>query len=238
MGSVTSTVVQRPDITEPTKTPTPNSDRTPTDSTSKSTSQTPDPKKTLHEDNFEKLSPLWNKTSVGKEDKKPSVFLDSSNTFVLTGCGKNIYGQSDNFFFVYQSISNSVEFIARLSGKIDETTARRGLMMRGSTNADAPFAFIGLSQTNIYWVQRQIAGTNCTFTNLPVTPRPVSFKITRKANTFSGAFSTNGTNWTGIGTDEISMTNQNYLVGFAVCSGINKEPVQANFDKVSINGAK
>ena len=235
IGSATSTVVLWPVISVPVTMPTPNLAQTQPDTTNNSTSQTPDPKKTLQEDFF-KLPPSWNKTSVGKEDEKSSVFLDSNNTFVLTGYGKNIYGQSDNFFFVYQSISNSVEFIARLSGKIDETTARRGLMMRGATNADAPFAFIGLSQTNILWGQRPVAGSNCTFTNLPVSQLPIFFRLNRNTNTFSGAFSPDGTNWTGIKTDEIFMPDH-YLLGFAVCSG-NKKSVQANFDNMSIKEAK
>jgi hypothetical protein len=104
--------------------------------------------------------------------------------------------------------------------------------MRESKNSDAPFAFIGLSQTTIDWVQRQTAGTNCTTTSLPVTQLPIFFKITRRANIFSGAYSTNDSNWTGIGTNEISMTGQNYLVGFAVCSGKNNSAVHADFDNV------
>jgi hypothetical protein len=175
----------------------------------------------------------WNKIHIGKDEEKSSVNL-GGNTFVLSGYGEKIYGKSDSFFFVYQSVSNSVEFVARLSGRIDETTARRGIMMRGSKNADAPFVFIGLSQTNILWGQRPAADTNCRFTNLPMTQLPVSFKITRKANTFSGAFSTNGTNWTGVGTNEISMPDQNYLVGLAICSGKTNASVRAEFDKVSI----
>jgi hypothetical protein len=178
-----------------------------------------------------RLKPPWNKIQIGKDDEKSFVNSDG-NTFSLTGYGENIYGKSDSFFFVYQSISNSVEFVARLYSETNEIGSRRGIMMRESKNADAPFVFIGLSQMNIFWVQRPATGKNCTFTNLPVTHSPIFFKITRKTNTFSGAFSTNGTNWTGIGTHEISMSDQNYLVGFAVCSGKTNAAVRAEFDKV------
>lgn len=205
-----------------------------TDTTSNGSLQTTTPRNTILHDDLEQLPPPWNKALIGKDCEKSSVSFDITKIiFVLKGYGDNIFGKSDSFFFVYQSISNSVEFVARLSGKIDETIARRGIMMRGATNTDAQFVFIGLSQTNILWGQRPAAGKDCTFTSLTVTQLPVFFRITRKTNTFSGAFSTDGTNWTGIGTNEISMPDQNYLVGFAVCSGKTNASVRAEFNSVS-----
>ena len=191
------------------------------------------PKSIVLQEDLEQLPPPWNKESIGNDDNKSSVILDR-NTFVLSGYGENIFGKSDNFFFVNQSVSNAVEFVVRLSSKKNENGSRRGIMMRESKNADAPFVFIGMSQMNVFWVQRHTAGTNCTSVNLPMTQLPVFLKITRQAKTFSGAFSLAGTNWTGIGTNEISMLDRNYLVGFAVCSGKTNLAVRAEFDSVSI----
>ena len=195
------------------------------------------PRQPLIQDDIAQLPPPWTKKTIGGSDSKSSVILDGDK-YVVTGCGENIYGKSDSFFFVDQSVSNSVEFVVRLSSKKNEVGSRRGIMMRGSENADAPFVFIGLSQQFIFWMQRPAAGTNCSFANLPAPQLPVFFKLARQAKTFSGAFSTDGVNWTGMGTNEIVMPDQNYFVGFAVCSGKNNVAVHAEFDKVTITAAK
>jgi len=195
------------------------------------------PRQPLVQDDIAQLPPPWTKKTIGVNDSKSSVVLDGDK-YVVTGCGENIYAKSDSFFFVDRSVSNSVEFVVRLSSKKNEVGSRRGIMMRGSENADAPFVFIGLSQQFIFWMQRPAAGINCSFAILPAPQLPVFFKLARQAKTFSGAFSTDGVNWTGMGTNEIVMPDQNYFVGFAVCSGKNNVAVHAEFDKVTITAAK
>ena len=196
------------------------------------------PRQPLVQDDLEQLRPPWNKKTIGGNDTKSSVFLDG-NTFVIKGYGKKIYGNSDNFFFVNQSVSNSVEFVVRLSSTNNEEAGRRGIMMRESEKADAPFAFIGLSQKQITWMQRNNAGTDCSPPVILQAPQlPIYFRISRHSKTFSGAFSTDGVAWTGMGTNEIVMPDQNYFIGFAVCSANNNAPVRAEFDNETVTQVK
>jgi len=191
-------------------------------------------------EDFVQLPPPWNKRSIGVDDAKTSVIFDMEKVaFVLKGRGTNINGKSDSFFFVDQSVSNDVTFFARLSSTNDEVSSRRGIMMRKSEKPSAPFVFIGLSNGHILWFQRATQGAYCSLPyDLPMPQLPVYLRILRQTNSFSGAFSADGTTWKNMGTTNIAMPDQNYLVGFAVCSGTNKVSVNAVFDQVSIPPTK
>lgn len=209
------------------------------DQTNSGTAKAVSPRQPLVQDDLEKLPPPWTKKTIGGADTKSSVFLDG-HTFVIKGYGKKIYKNSDSFFFVNQSVSNSLEFVVRLSSTNNEEAGRRGIMMRESEKADAPFAFIGLSQKQISWMQRTSSGTDCSPpVTCPAPQLPYYFRISRQAKSFTGAFSADNKKWTVMGTNEIDMPDQNYLVGFAVCSTNNNNvAVRAEFDTVTVTPAK
>ena len=153
--------------------------------------------------------------------------------FVVHGAGTNIDGQADNFFFVQRPASNSVNFISRVKNAGPELASRQGIMIRDSIKADASFAFMGLSQKSICWIHRGNSSETCQYTNVSIVPLPLYFRLLKKTNYISGAYSTNGSNWTWLGTNQVALADQNYLIGLAVSSG-NAISAKTVFDEVAV----
>lgn len=175
----------------------------------------------------------WAPRQVGKIYTRTSAFADKDE-FIVNGAGENINGTSDNFFFLRRPASNSVDFVARLETADRLTASRHGIMIRGSDNSAAPFAFVGLSQSSIFWLHRDDSSNACQFMMQPIPQLPVFLKLSRAKQSVSGAFSVNGSNWTWLGTNQITLPEQNYLIGFAVSSGNNQHSVRSKFDAVKI----
>lgn len=177
--------------------------------------------------------PPWASRQIGKIYTRTSAFADKDE-FIVNGGGENINGYSDNFFFLRRPASNSVDFIARLKTADRLNASRHGIMVRGSDNPDAAFAFVGLSQSSIFWLHRDDSASTCQFMTQPIPQLPVFLKLSRAKDSVSGAFSVNGSNWTWLGTNQVTLPEQNYLVGFAVSSGNNLNSVRSRFDAIKI----
>jgi regulation of enolase protein 1 (concanavalin A-like superfamily) len=153
--------------------------------------------------------------------------------FVVHGAGQNIDQLSDNFFFVQRAASGSMDFSSRIKSAGRGIASRQGVMIRESVKADASFAFIGLSQTRIFWAHRDNTSNSCQFTDVPIAPLPVYLRLTKRTNSVCGAYSTNGTHWTWLGTNQITTAGQDFLVGLAVSSG-DASSVSTVFDQVTV----
>jgi hypothetical protein len=183
-------------------------------------------------DNITKLPAPWAARRIGNFSGGTWAVADKGD-FIVHGAGQNIDHQADNFFFVQRPASNSVDFTSRIKIASNENASRQGIMIRESVRADASFAFVGLSQTSIFWAHRENTSYPCEFINVRVAPLPLYFRIVRKANHVCGAYSTNGSNWTWLGTNQISLPDRDYLVGLAVSSG-NTGSIKTVFDQVTI----
>lgn len=176
--------------------------------------------------------PPWKSIQIGSVAARTSALVDGKD-FIVNGAGDGINGKSDNFFFLHKPASNSVDFVARLHKANKENKSRHGIMIRESENADAAFAFVGLSQTSIFWLHRDKSSTNCQSTPKTAPHLPVFLRLLKMTDSVSGAFSSDGSNWTWLGTNQVAMPAQQYLVGLAVSSGTTNTPVQAQFDEVN-----
>jgi hypothetical protein len=158
----------------------------------------------------------------------------NGSEFVIFGAGQNNYGPSDDFFFVQQSSSNSVDFAARLRSADGFPASRHGIMIRESEKADAPFAFVGLSQSTIAWLHRDAPSQYSQITKVPPARLPIFLRLLKKTNFISGAYSTNGTHWVWLETNQIPFSAQSYLIGFAVSSGSDMAQAGSTFDAITI----
>jgi hypothetical protein len=153
--------------------------------------------------------------------------------FVVHGSGRNIDGLADNFFFVQRAASNNLDFRSRVKTADRPIASRHGIMMRESTKADAAFAFIGVSQTSLFWAHRDISANPCQFMNVAINTLPLYVRLVRRTNNICSAYSTDGSNWTWLGTNQITFSDPSYLIGLAVSSG-NASFVQTVFDQVTV----
>jgi hypothetical protein len=169
-------------------------------------------------DNVARLPAPWAARRIGNISGATWAAIGNKD-FVVHGAGQNIDRLSDNFFFVQRAASGSVDFISRMKAAGRELASRQGIMIRESVKPDASFAFIGLSQASIFWVHRDKASESARFTDVPIVPLPLYFRLIRSTNGVCGAYSTNGKNWTWLGTNQIALSEQSYLIGLAVSSG-------------------
>jgi hypothetical protein len=183
----------------------------------------------------EDLPPLPSPWAARKIGALPSATWASfsANEFTVHGSGANISGPADNFFFVQRVVANSVDFTSRVKKADLKNASRHGLMLRNSIKPDASFGFVGLSQQSILWAYRDTDSTPFKFMTVPIAPLPIYLRLVRKTNAICGAYSTNGTNWIWLGTNQITFSQPEYLAGLAVSSG-NAGSVETVFDHVAI----
>ncbi len=160
------------------------------------------------------------------------------NVFAVKGGGSAISGPSDNFHFVYQPWTNGFILTARVSTQpYTAASAKSGVMIRESTNANSKFVDVVIRPTDIKMEARATAGgtavTLATFNaaNSPVgTNTPCWVRLARVGSTFTGFSSSNGVNWVQMGSTSVTMTNT--LAGLAVCAADNTKLNTSTFDNV------
>jgi regulation of enolase protein 1 (concanavalin A-like superfamily) len=161
----------------------------------------------------------------------------SSGTFTVKGAGTQIYGNADSFHFVYQALSGDGTVVARVvSVQGGAGYAAAGVMIRetltpGSTNAKtADWA----GYRAIYFDVRTVTGGSTGEPGSVGATLPYWVKVTRSGSTFTSYASSDGVNWTQLGTSQIISMAQNVYVGLAVTSGSTTATATATFDNVSV----
>lgn len=159
----------------------------------------------------------------------------SSGTYTIGGGGAGISGTSDNFCYASSSTSGNIEIIARVNSQTNTNPyATSGLMMRASTNANSMNAYISVSPSNgVNFSSRSSNGGTTSTTYGPTVAAPTYIRLVRSGNSFSGYQSTDGINWTLVGTSTLSNMPNSFLVGFGVSSNVSGTLSTATFDKVS-----
>ncbi|MBA2304435.1 MAG: hypothetical protein H0W08_17635, partial [Acidobacteria bacterium] len=94
------------------------------------------------------LSSPWSAADVGKPNLAGSASL-SNEVLTIDAAGKDIWGISDEFHFVYQAISGDVDIRARLDSlSAGHGWAKAGVMIRSSLADDASHGYALLSLDN------------------------------------------------------------------------------------------
>ena len=216
----TPTPTATPTPTPPPPTPTPTGTPTPT--------PTPPPGGGLP-------SP-WQGQDIGNPGVTGSS-SHSSGTFTINGGGADIWGTSDQFYYIYQSLSGDGEIVARVTAMQNTNEwAKAGVMIRDTLAANSSYGITMMTPTNGSAFERRTAigvGSVDSPANGNSTPHWV--RLVRSGNSFTSYESSDGTNWTEIGTDTIAMTSDVYI-GLAVTSHDDSVLNTSTFTDVSVNG--
>ena len=164
----------------------------------------------------------------------------AGGVFTVSGAGNQIYGTADGFHFAYQTLSGDGSIVARVtnvqgaSGWAAVGPIIRETLSAGSTNvklADWP-------QFHSFYLDLRPTTNGSTDepANIIATP-PYWAKLVRSGSTFSSYGSTDGVNWTQVGSSQTVSMAQNAYVGLAVDSGSTSSLATATFDNVSINSS-
>jgi nitrous oxidase accessory protein NosD len=142
-----------------------------------------------------------------------------SGVFTLSGAGWDIWERADAFQYAYQMQSGDGEISARLTSQTNTNLwAKAGVMVREDLSPGARHAAVFLTPGNgVAFQRRNNAAQSSTLILGPRVSAPVWLKLQRRGTTLSGYYSTNGAQWTLIGSATVNLPINAYA-GLAVSS--------------------
>lgn len=162
----------------------------------------------------------------------------SGGSFTVNGAGADIWGYADAFRFVYTTLAGDGSITAEVTGiQYVENWTKAGVMMRETLDPGSKHAFMLASAGKGLNFQRRTAtGGISTNTAGPLSNAPYFVRLTRKGSTITGSVSPNGSTWTTVGSDTVSMATTIY-VGLAVTSHLAGTIADATFQSTSVSQA-
>jgi regulation of enolase protein 1 (concanavalin A-like superfamily) len=175
----------------------------------------------------------WIDADVGKTGA-PGSATYSNGAFTVRGAGADVWGTADAFNYVYVPMSASGWIVARVATVSDQADwVKAGVMIRGSLDPGSAQAFMLVSHAKGVAFQRRTAdGHASVSTPGSASTAPRWVKLLRVGTTISGYESTDGSNWTLVGTDTVAISGPTYI-GLAVSSHVNGTVATATFDSVT-----
>jgi serine/threonine protein kinase/Tol biopolymer transport system component/tetratricopeptide (TPR) repeat protein len=170
-----------------------------------------------------------------------------SATYLVVGCGGDIWGTIDDFHFAYKQLQGDGSITAKVESVEDiHKPSKAGIMIRASLDPRAPFAAVYVTPNSGVTFQTRTdttGGTGSDSDNRKATPEqnalraPVWLRIERKGDQFSAFYSSDGVAWTLMAwsPQSISVPASVYL-GLAVTSHDNKRTVEARISHVATTG--
>ncbi len=160
----------------------------------------------------------------------------SNGTFTLKAAGASIgQGTADAIHFVYQPLSGDGSVIARVVSESGGNSSYEaaGVMIRESVNPGATEASLVYYGGNAHFGVRSTTGGSATSVSYMACALPCWVQVVRSGNVFAAYASTNGLNWTQLGTNQtISMATSAYS-GLPADSAITSQIATSTLDTVS-----
>lgn len=170
----------------------------------------------------------WISQGVGNPTLAGSVCYDQpTGSYTVKGAGTDITGTTDQFHFVYKTLTGNGTIIANLTAmQSTAAAAKAGVMFRETLDGNSKnvFAMFMPSGKLAAQVRKTTGGTTAATNVATAQTLPKYLKITRSGNTFRTYYSANGTTWTLIKAYSVTMAS-NVYVGLAVTS---KKPAVLN----------
>jgi hypothetical protein len=172
----------------------------------------------------------------------PGTESYNNGSYSITASGSDFWGSADSGNYVYQTLNGNGEIVAQVAS-ISNTDpwTKAGVMIRQSLDPGSPQASVFSTPGNgVVFQDRETQGgqsnswsaSNSYGAN---SNTAVFVKIVRDGNTLTGYDSSNGVNWTEVGTDTINMS-QSVYIGLAVTAHNNSAVATATFNDVSTTG--
>jgi regulation of enolase protein 1 (concanavalin A-like superfamily) len=181
------------------------------------------------------LPSAWAAGDVGSP-ALPGSASESGGTFTVRGAGEDISDTSDQFHFVYQPVMGDIDIVARVASlQATDGWSKAGVMIREALTGPAAHASMFATGSKGWALQRRLsAGGSSYSTPGDAGDAPGWVRLVREGNLFSAYQSQDGSQWTLVGTDTISMPAIVY-VGLAVTSHNTAAIATATFSNVVIS---
>jgi hypothetical protein len=168
---------------------------------------------------------------------------ETSGKMTVTGQGVDIWGNADQFTFVYKTLSGDGSLVARVTsnGTGSNTWAKGGVMIRDSLAAGSAHAMMvmtggGGNGASFQWRPEPDLGSYNADAATVVAP-PYYVKIERAGDSFKGSISPDGTTWTQLGTSQFITMSSPIYIGVCVTSGVASESRTFQFDNIKATSA-
>lgn len=187
--------------------------------------------KTAH---AQSLPTPWSSSDIGAPALSGSA-THSNGVFTVNAAGTDIWYSSDQFHFVYQPFSGDGEIIARVASLANsDMWAKAGVMIRESLTSQSRHATVVVTPGAGYSFQRRpLTGGSSVDTSGGTGAAPGWLRLVRSGDQFTAYRSTNGTTWTLIASDTITMGATVYA-GLAVTSHNGGARTTAAIDSVRV----
>ena len=177
------------------------------------------------------LNGLWQNTDIGSPlNAGNSTF--NQGTFTVSGAGDDIWGDSDQFQYVYQNLDGNGQITARVTSQTINTNgwAKAGVMIKQNTTPQSPYAIFAVTPQHGYTFQANFnTGSEWGSFNFP----NAWVRLVREGNIITSFLSSDGQNWTSAGTTTINFSGP-ITVGMFVTSHNGSQISTATFDNVSL----
>lgn len=176
----------------------------------------------------------WNTQDIGTGIAAGNASF-SNNVYTVSGAG-NISGTADKFRFVYQVLSGDGEVKARVSALQNAGLgAKAGIMIRESLTSGSRCASLALlANGQVEFLRRSSTGgsVKSTLTTGNVAPNNW-LRLVRSGGKIVAYKSANGTTWTSIGSQSITMAST-ISFGLVTASGTTSTLSTASMDNVTV----
>jgi len=168
-----------------------------------------------------------------------TVFDAASGAYVSSVMGGNVWGNQDNFHYVYREITGDVQVTVRVDSLVgNEELARGGVMLRDSLDNDAIHAMASVSVAKGVALEcrKQIAGGTRRSAKGGVSA-PAWIRLVKEQDLVSSYYSVDGKNWDLLAEEIISYSGS-FFVGLATVSNNADELAEArysNYEVVELN---
>jgi hypothetical protein len=181
------------------------------------------------------VSAGWTDVDIGSPGMVGSA-TSNAGTFTVNGGGADIWYTSDQFNYVYQSLTGNLTITARVASQQNtDSWAKVGVMIRETTAANSAYVFLMLTPANGVNMQyRPTTGSNAVqLAQVAALVAPYWVRLVRSGNTFTGYSSADGVTWTQVGSISLTMANS-ATAGLVVTAHNNTLLNTSTFDNIGI----
>ncbi|NJO06759.1 MAG: hypothetical protein HC876_15260 [Chloroflexaceae bacterium] len=189
----------------------------------------------------------WSMIDIGSAASRPGTTIVNGGTVFLCGSGTQLWSTNDGLRYVYQNATGSnYTIVARLTDMDTvHPLTKIGLMLRGSTGANAQHFSVMMTESNAVRVQWR-STTNASSSdgggagpNVPVIP--TWLRIVKNGDTLQAAYSVasnpGSNDWVNVGAPQRVELPVNYLAGMFASSRDSGQLASATFTSISLSGS-
>jgi hypothetical protein len=176
----------------------------------------------------------WQSEDIGSPGMTGAAGYDGSR-FTVSGGGADIWGSYDEFRYAYRVMSGNATIVARVASvQGTDPWTKAGVMIRATADPRSAQAsmFVSLGK-GLAFQRRGATGATSEHTSGGAGTAPRWVRLERVGNVVTASVSTNGTSWTTVGQDTLTLPTD-VLVGLAVTNHDDTARAQAVFDNVTV----